>query len=366
MQGPDYGGGGLVNLIAELEARLTGSAPSPGLRPDLAGLIPEGATYLLTLFDGLGDHQLEHPAAAPLAAARRGALDAPFPTTTTVSLATLATGIPPAAHGLLGYQLWLPEHGTVVNTIKWTTLWGAPIEADYDLFLPGPNTWERVAAAGLEPIVVQPADFEGTPLTRVLYRGCRWEPWTDPASAVAAATQLAAAPGRLILLYLPQVDFAAHVHGQGSAHYARALGLAGRIWEEIAAHLPGGAVAVGTADHGHVDVPEACRARIPKADHEGRTFSGDPRVMFVRGDGAPLAEHLPARWVPRPEMEHWWGPGARHPEFAGRAPDGVLEADAGHSLLHRFSDERLIGQHGGLTPEELRIPLLVAGSRRED
>lgn len=364
MQGPDYTGGGLVNLVAELERRLTGSAPSPGLHPHLAAAVPEGATYLLVLFDGLGDHQLAHPAAAPLAAARRAALDAPFPTTTTVSLATLATGLPPAVHGLLGYQLWLPEHDTVVNTIKWTTLWGDPIEADHDRFLPGPNTWERVAAAGLEPIVVQPADFEGTPLTRVLYRGCRWEPWTDPASAVAAAAQLAAVPGRLILLYLPQVDFAAHVHGQASPAYARALGLAGRIWEQIAALLPGGAVAVGTADHGHVDVPEACRARIPKPDHEGRRFAGDPRMMFVHG--APLEGNLPARWIPRAEMEHWWGPGARHPEFADRAPDGVLAADPGHSLLHRFSDERLIGQHGGLTPEEVRIPLLVAGSRHGD
>ncbi|NIR38997.1 MAG: alkaline phosphatase family protein, partial [Actinobacteria bacterium] len=61
------------------------------------------------LFDGLGDGQLHHPAAAALAASRRAAIDAPFPTTTTVSLATIATGRSPAEHGLLGYQLWIPE-----------------------------------------------------------------------------------------------------------------------------------------------------------------------------------------------------------------------------------------------------------------
>jgi hypothetical protein len=39
----------------------------------------------------------------------------------------------------------------------------------------------------------------------------------------------------------------------------------------------------------------------------------------------------------------------------------VLVADEGHSLLHRFSDTRLIGQHGGLSPAEREIPILVTG-----
>ncbi|NIR38999.1 MAG: hypothetical protein GWN07_24305 [Actinobacteria bacterium] len=83
--------------------------------------------------------------------------------------------------------------------------------------------------------------------------------------------------------------------------------------------------------------------------------------MFVRNGDASLAEDLPAQWVDRRDMEHWWGPGERHASFERRAPEGILVADPGHALLHRHSDERLIGQHGGLTEEERRIPLLVAG-----
>ena len=55
------------------------------------------------------------------------------------------------------------------------------------------------------------------------------------------------------------------------------------------------------------------------------------------------------------------GPGPSHPAFDDRAPDGVLLADPGRSLLPRYADKRLVGQHGGLTDEERRIPLLVAG-----
>jgi len=353
-----------VNVVAELERRLIGTAPSPGLRDGLASCIPDAASYVLVMIDGLGAHQMGHPAAGPLAASRCGVIDASFPTTTTVSLATMATGVPPARHGLLGYQLWLPETGHVVGTIKWTTLWGEPIPYDYDGFLPSPTTWERLTAGGAEAIAVQPAGFEGSPLTRVLYRGARFEGYHDMADSVNAAVSMAGTPGRLIVLYVPQVDFAAHVAGQQSEMYSEAMTTAATVWEQLANRLPPGTAAVGVADHGHVDIPPERRTVIPKADHTGRKFAGDARAVFVHGDGRELADRLPATWMPRSEMEHWWGPGERHPQFDERAPDGVLVADPGHAILHRFSDDRLIGQHGGPTPEELAVPLLVAEARK--
>ncbi|MCJ7725233.1 MAG: alkaline phosphatase family protein [Acidimicrobiia bacterium] len=363
MRPPDYTGGGLVNVAAELERRLSGAAPSPGLRDDLAAHIPAADSYVLVMFDGLGVHQLDHPNAGSLAASLRGQVDASFPTTTTVSLATLATGIPPAGHGLLGYQLWLPETGKVMATIKWTSVRGERVACDYDGFLPE-TTWERLAAAGAEPIALQPIDFEGSALTRVLYRGARFEGYHDMVDAADAAASLAAPPGRLVVLYVPQVDFAAHVAGQQSEMYAEAMAVAAATWDRLIQRLPAGAVAIGVADHGHVDVPPERRTVIERVDHKGRNFAGDARVVFVHGEGESLAERLPATWISRSDMESWWGPGPRHPAFDERAPDGVLVVDPGHAVLHRFSDDRLVGQHGGLTPEELDVPLLVAGSAR--
>ena len=143
---PDYSGGSLVNLVAELEYRLIGSSPSPPLHDNLAGLIPGVSTYVLFLFDGLGTLQLDHPAATPFVGSLKASLDSPFPATTTVSLATIATGLPPSQHGLLGYQLWIPEVEQVVNTIKWTTLWGKSVSFDTGKLLPEPNLWERLLA----------------------------------------------------------------------------------------------------------------------------------------------------------------------------------------------------------------------------
>jgi hypothetical protein len=359
---PDYDGGSLVNLASELEHRLIGSAPSPRLHPHLAAMIPDASTYVLCLFDGLGYMQLDHAAAQPLRDSCRAAIDCPFPATTTVSLSVLATGLPPSQHGLLGYQAWLPELGTVVNTIHWTTLWGDKLDYPYADFLPAPNLAERLAAHGVEVMTIQPAKFDDTPLTQVLFRGCRFEAIVHLEEWIDATVQLATQPNRLIVAYLPNVDFAAHVGGQQSPMYTEAITTVAAAWEALIRRLPDGVVAVGTADHGHVDFPKNRQIKIAKADHENRIFFGDSRAMFVKGDAATLAERLPATWIPVADMVHWWGPEPHHPAFSERLPDGILLANDDTMLLHRFSDDRMVGNHGALTDPERLIPLMVAGS----
>ncbi len=360
IRAPDYAGGSLVNLMAELEGRLGGAPLLPRLQNSLAAAIPDAPTYVLVMFDGLGAAQLNHPAAT-LSADQAGTIDAVFPTTTTVSLATVATGLPPSQHGLLGYQLWMPQVGHVVNTIKWTTLWGEPLELDTSVMLPIPNLWERLAALGREPITVQPGHFAGSGLSRALYRGCRFEPVFTEDEVVAATVDLAGEPGRLIFTYVPHVDFAAHSYGQNSAEYVESLTVASRIWDGIANRLPRTAVMVGTADHGHVDFAESKRVRIPKELEKDRTFYGDSRVMFVRGEESPEFAALPATWIDAEEILDWWGPPPFHETFNDRVPDGVLLSDDDSVLLHAHSDKRLIGQHGGLMDEEREVPLLVGG-----
>lgn len=358
---PDYAGGSLVNLISEIEHRFIGSAPSPRLHPHLGEHIPDADTYVLCLFDGLGTGQLTHPAANALQRSLRASVDCPFPATTTVSLSALATGLPPSQHGLLGYQAWLPELEVVANTIQWTTLWGDPLDFDLAGFLPSPNLAERLGGAGVETITIQPGNFLETNLTKVLFRGNRFEGIYSIEEWVDAVVQLSAQPNRLIVAYLPHVDVAAHVSGQDSKEYAEALSAVDTAWSLMCNRLPEGVVALATADHGHIDFPKSKQFKIAKEDHQDRIFYGDGRAMYVKGEGASLAAKLPATWVPIDEMRHWWGPAPYHPELEERLPDGALIADDDVLLLHRFSNERLIGNHGALTDAERLIPLAVHG-----
>ena len=243
----------LVDLMGELERRLTGDARGPGLASGPAAAIPSGASYVVILMDGLGHHQLHHPAAASLRACDRGVLAAPFPSTTTVSLATLATGLSPAEHGMIGHYMWMPDVGAVVNVLKWIRPTGQAVRYATERMLPAPNLWERLRGAGVEPITVQPHAFERSPLTRALYRGCRFEGVSTVDEAVEATAELAATPRRLVFMYLNHVDVAAHVYGQRSTAYADAVAIVDSAWSRLRSRLGPDPVAVGTAHPGHLD-----------------------------------------------------------------------------------------------------------------
>jgi hypothetical protein len=353
----------LVDLVNELELRLTGSAPGPGLDPDLAAAVPDAETYVLVLFDGLGYHQLDHPAAGSLRRSTQGRLAAPFPSTTTVSLTTVASGTSPGTHGVIGHLMWLPDIERVANTLKWISPWGEPITYPTETLVPVPNLWERLSAAGVEPITVQPAAFAMSPLTAALYRGCRFEGIAGPDDLVEATVTLARRPGRLIFTYLQQVDFCAHLFGQASGEYGSAISTVDTAWAQITARLSPAAVAVGTADHGHIDYADDAKILVRGPAADALTFFGDPRSLYVNGDHDTIL-----RVAADNGAEVSWSadvrralPGDPHPELEGRLPTALLAAPPGRVLLPRGFDRRLIGYHGGTAREEIEIPMLVAG-----
>lgn len=353
---PSYLGSGLGNLVAELERRLTGDSPTPGFGTPSS--IPEAETYVLVLFDGLGVAQLEHQAAAPFRIAHVTDLDAPFPTMTNVSLATVATGLTPSQHGQVAHLTWYPDLEIVVNTLKWVTLGGQPVSYDYASLLPRPNLWERLRSAGVEPITVQPGDFRASPLTREMYRGARFEGAWDAEDLATATVALAAEPRRLIFTYVPFVDYAGHVFGQDSSEFTEAVTLAASIWERIVSEMPPGAVVVGTADHGLTEVAESDKIIVRDPKFDGLRMAGDPRGVQLWGDDElidDLASFTGGALVdPAPLLGPDLSDVAR-----SRLGEKVLLAPPGRVILPRGFDRRLRCYHGGLSPEEVAIPLLV-------
>ncbi|MEE9178927.1 MAG: alkaline phosphatase family protein [Acidimicrobiia bacterium] len=355
---PSYDGAGLVNLMAELELKLTGQSAFRGLAPDLAASIPEADTYVLVLFDGLGVAQLGDPLAQTLATSRSGTLEAPFPTTTSVSLATIATGLPPSRHGQVAHLMWMPDLGKVVNSLKWVTPAGESVPYGYSSVLPSPNLWERLRDSGVEPVTVQPGDFSGSPLSRVLYRGARFEGAWDVEDLVKATVQLASEPRRLIFTYVPHVDFAGHVFGLESGEFAEAMKVAVGVWERIASLLPPGVALIGTADHGLVEFADDQKQLIRDPRFDELRFGGDTRGLHLWGDKELMSDLADMTGGSLVDGASLIGPDPT-PEALSRLGERVLLAPDDRALIPKGFDKRLRCYHGGLSTAEVEIPLLV-------
>lgn len=386
-QGPPAAGT-LADVMPAVAASLGVALPP---RPGAVEVgLPAAPRVLVVLVDGLGERLLRArsghaPALRAMldgrwAGARRAAsvhssvLDVSYPSTTATSLASFGTGLLPGAHGMTGYQVRVPATGALLNELSWE---GGP---DPRTWQPHPPVFTTAAAAGVAVSRVGPAHFDGSGLTEAALRGGRYAPARTLDQRVDAALHaLRATPRSLVYLYWGDVDKNGHAHGVSSPRWVEALEEVDAAVARLAGALPDDAMMVLTADHGMVDVP--LTARLDLADDAELAAGvdltgGEPRapMLWCRPGAAP---DVAATWRARLGEQAlvllreeavgagWFGPVADHVlERIGEVVVSMVAPVSVHdSRVQRAVLSDLIGMHGALTDDEVRVPLLaVAGS----
>ena len=119
---------------------------------------------------------------------------------------------------------------------------------------------------------------------------------------------------------------------------------------------------IGTADHGHCDIPAEGYIRLGRHLIEGMDCWGDGRVLMFNGPVEQVqhvAQRTGARYVDAGRLREWLGGGDPHPALE-QFPTAALLAPSGTVILPDGLGGHMVGHHGGITPHELLIPLLVA------
>lgn len=366
---PAYGAGSLPDLARSLLAAHGLDEPNP------LGLAPAARTCLF-LVDGLGAELLRaHADAAPflsgtLAGART--LTAGFPATTVTSLCSLGTGATPGEHGMLGVTLAVPGTGRLFNCLRWT---GPPVDPrDWQ---PGTTVYQRAAAAGIEPVYVAPAAFQGTGLTEAVHRGVRHVPADTVDERVTRTLAELRRPRAHVVVYYGDLDAVGHTGGWGSPQWRRQLTIVDAMAERLADGLPPGSALYVTADHGMVNAGEKLDAEAtPALAHGVALLGGEARARHVYTEPGAAADVLDAwrealrgrAWVvSRQEAvdSGWFGPRVRA-EWLGRIGDVlavpftdlVITAPSAHP-----AEALLVGYHGSMTAAEQHVPLLEVSTR---
>src|SRR5512143_275628 len=377
---PDYRGGSLVNLMSSIATALGGSSAYP----PLTLLPPEalaGARHLLLLvIDGLGhDYLLGREGA--LRRHLRGKLTSVFPSTTASAIPTFLTGLAPQQHGLTGWNMYFREIGAVVAPLPFRVRTGRHALREAGV--------TPASLFGLTPLfdrlplpchVVSPrniihSDFNVALSGRAKRHGYET---LDELFSVIAALLRSDAPG-YIHAYWPQLDSLAHEHGIGSEPVAAAFALLDAAFGCLidVANDTGSRVIV-TADHGFIDSPP--EQTIDLDDHPTLRdtlllpLCGEPRMAYAyvrAGREAQFEDTMRERLAERVDwfksadvlQQGWLGPGEAHPGLRDRIGDYVL-VPRGRAILRDWlqGEERYthVGVHGGLSAEEMTVPLVVA------
>ena len=363
---PAYGAGSLADVLPSVLGAMgvTGESNKLGL--------PDSKRYAVLLLDGLGARLLaRHAEHAPYLASLLPAgkvLTCGVPSTTAVSLTSLGTGLPPGAHGVVGYSSVVPETGKLLNALSWD----ASVEPRR--WQPYPTVFDRATAAGVAVRNVSKARFDNSGLTAAAFRGSAHR-GADTVQERLDATRFAIREGSSALVYVydSQIDYTGHGYGCESLEWLAELRAADSFASQVRDALPRDAVLVVIADHGMVDVKPEQRVDIDSepALYAGLTLvAGESRFRHLYcADGAvaDVVAAYKARLGPlafvltRDEAiaRGWFGP--VEDRVAPRIGDVVVAAVGPIALVtaRRFPAEAgLIGLHGSLSADEMAVPLL--------
>ncbi|ASU83146.1 alkaline phosphatase family protein [Nocardiopsis gilva YIM 90087] len=365
-ESPRYGGASLADLTPSVLASLGVPGESAPL-----GLPPVRRACVL-LVDGMGwEPLLANRSCAPFLSSLVDAaapITAAFPTTTATSLTTLGTGLSPGHHGVIGLQVAIPGSDRILHQLRWDP------DVEPETWQPRATVYERAERAGVTTSYIAAGEFEGGGLSRASARGSTYVPANDITElAVQTAATLTSADRALAFVYHPDLDLYGHMFGVDSAYWRLHLGHVDRLAEQIADALPPDAALYITADHGMVDTGPDTRIDVesdPDLSAGVRVLAGEARVrqVYVR-DGA--ADDVLAAWRERLDgrAEVITRDDAIARDLFGAVDDGVRER-IGDVLALAHGDialvapkaepveSSLVGQHGSLTPVELRVPLL--------
>ncbi|MFP4396415.1 MAG: alkaline phosphatase family protein [Anaerolineales bacterium] len=402
---PRYDGLSVGNLAAT-SARALGAtltAALPPLRADLLGDLTAGVErVVLVVIDALGWLQLQramarYPDLVFHKLAESGRLlpiTTAFASTTTSVLNTIWSGQPPIRHGVLAYEMFLREWLMAVESISFSTThepfgsrlldWGFEPEK----FVPTPTLGMQLAGQGLGSYALTFKDFVETPLALMNYRGAREVYGYAHASDfwVSLRRMLRERAGERCFIgaYWSAVDTLGHMYGPldetGEAEICSIAHLFETFFlDKLSASARERTLFLLTADHGQITTSSEVGFLLD--DHPELRDAlflpplGEARVPFfyVRHGAydrvwAYLHEHFGEHFVflSRAEVieRGLLGPdgGKMHTEAPHRLGDivGIARREAFLTRDPERLEKALRGQHGGLTAEEMMIPLLAA------
>ncbi len=385
---PRYDQGGFASLPGRIRTLLSGPEPYDAV--------------ILILIDGLGWRFYEKFQDSPFLKrmSRDGQIEkltSQFPSTTSAHLTTIHTGLSAGQHGIFEWYYWEPQLNSIIAPLLFSfsgtrerdTL--KPTGIKPQRIFPKTTLYRELKKLGIGSTVFQHREYTPSTYSRTVFSGAVVRPYrTFPEALVNLGETLSrrSSPA-YFFMYFDKVDTLSHEYGPESPQVAAEIE---SLLYNLEASLSRLTSRKGkrthlllTADHGHVEVNPLTTVYINRDEH----FAGFERYLKTDPQGNPLVpagscrdfflyireglvdeaqSFLSKRLEGRAEVHRveeliqagYFGPDISA-IFRAHAGDLVILPYQFESVWWYEKDkfeQRYYGHHGGLTRDEMEIPLI--------
>jgi len=382
-----------------------GAGLAPALPQDVFAGIPTKYNKVILFFiDGFGWRFFERYAdkypflKALLAHGVVSKLTSQFPSTTAAHVTNMHTGLNVAQSGVYEWSYYEPLIDDMISPLLFSyagdkernTLKRANMPAE--AFFPSQTFYQILQTRGIRSYIFQSEAYTPSTYSDIVYRGATVIAYKTLAEALIRLAELLLAEKAAhayYFLYLDKIDAASHHYGPDSRQFQQTIDTCLTLMEHLFYKQVSGKLRetlfMLTADHGQIEVnPKTTfylNKHAPGIEQYLRTNlrgkllvpAGSARDMFLHVKDECIDEairllqkHLAGKAEVYKMQEllgqGFFGSQAPSHEFAGRVGNVVILPYA-HETVWWYEegkfDMHFLGHHGGLTPEEMEIPLLL-------
>jgi hypothetical protein len=375
---PSFEDGNIVNLMSAIASRFNIELPYSPLRKPKIPELNDYNNIVFIVIDGLGYEYLNwNGSGTKLLQNTVGSISTVFPATTPSGISTICTGLAPQQHAITGWFMYVKEIDDIIRILPYTLagkddLLEFPIENLIDV---------KPLSSQMESFsVIIGEDIADSPYTRYMSGNANISRYTTLEDFFKRiSSTLSDTKPHFIYAYWPTLDTVHHLKGPESddskTHFLEIEEKYGKFLENI---KDTNTIVVATADHGFVGTNPS--KKIGMGDHSELfsyldfPLSGEARASFCHvqeGMQDKFKEYVDSQLGHLCELHstsemirnNWFGLFKPSTKLNERIGDYVLIPNENHYFEQRFSEKEppnYLGLHGGVSKEEMLVPLIVA------
>ncbi|MEM0139873.1 MAG: alkaline phosphatase family protein [Ferroplasma sp.] len=313
-------------------------------------------------------------------------ITAVFPSTTAAASNTINTGLQPLEHGLFEWRLFIEQYNMSIKSLPFIPVYQedrqrfAELEADPAVLFHGKTFYSTLKENGIKSYIVSESSLMKSDYSKIMYDGAKEKKRYDFLSEgfiILKKLLKKAKENSYTFFYIENLDKMEHRYGPGSEEHLTAIKFLSLMFDSLLKSLSGEDISmIISSDHGFTPVNQ--KIYVNKIDEFFRKCQGkaipetwSPRDMMLYVNDIDyvkktLQDQLDgeAMVITAEEMlkMQLMGTGNLNNKYRSRIGDVLVLPYPGRTVWFKYNKDDIIkdrGMHGGLSPEEMLIPLVT-------